>query len=333
MDNAAIGTGPFILESWERGVSTVFKKNSDFFEKGKPYLDGVTIYPNGDAAKEINAFRTGQTDVVYTDSKIDFETLKKSASDTQLQTEILTGTRLFINQTRKPLDNILVRKAMSMAIDREGAWESIYGSGEYMGYLLPTLEEWAIPLEEREKYLVYDPEEAKELLAEAGYPDGFEVSMIVTDGYGPQLVTVAEWVAEDLKAIGIKVNIEVLEYATFFSERWPKKEYDIGMGLITPVTDPSESLVPFFKSDGFRNWQGVSDPKLDEMLEQQNLILDKNERIKYMNDIERYIFENVTNHVNLFAYHVHYFKQPYVRGFDPHSNYGNIHMKNVWLDK
>jgi peptide/nickel transport system substrate-binding protein len=157
--------------------------------------------------------------------------------------------------------------------------------------------------------------------------------MIVTDGYGPQLVTLAEWVAEDLKAIGIKVNIEVLEYATFFSERWPSKEYDIGMGLITPVTDPSESLAPYFKSDGFRNWQGVNDPKLDEMLDQQNLILDKNERIKYINEIERYIFENVTNHVNLFAYHLHYFKQPYVRGFDPHSNYGNTHMKNVWLDK
>ncbi|RHW37462.1 ABC transporter substrate-binding protein [Lysinibacillus yapensis] len=333
LDNTAIGTGPFILESWKRGVEASFKKNPDYFEEGKPYLDGVTIYPNGDSMTEVNAFRTGQTDVILTDSKIDFETLKKSVPDAQIQSEIVTASRLFINQTRKPLDNILVRQAMSKAIDREGAWKSIYGNGEYNGYVMPTLEDWALPLDERKEYQEYDPEGAKELLAEAGFPDGFEVSMIVTDGYGPQLVTLAEWVAEDLKEIGIKVNIEVLEYGTFFSERWPSKEYDIGIGLVTPVTDPSDSLDPFFKSDGYRNWQGVNDPKLDEMIKQQYLIVDRDERIKYINEIERYLFENVTNHVNLFAYHIHHFKQPYVKGFDPHSNYGYLFMKNVWLDK
>jgi len=333
LDNTAIGTGPFILEKWNRNVEATYIKNPNYFEEGKPYLDQVTIFPKGDATKELNGFRTGQVDVLTTDSPMVLENAKSSIADAEIQTELYGATRLFINQTRTPLDNLLVRKAISKAIDRERAWDSIYGGGGYTGYLLPSLEEWILPLEDRKAYQEYDPEGAKELLAEAGYPDGFEISMIVTDAYGPLPVTLAEWVVEDLKAVGIKVNIEVLEYATFFSKRWPSLEYDIGIGLVTPVTDPSETLIPYFKSDGFRNWQGVNDPKLDEMLMKQDGMMNVEERKQLVNEIERYLFEEVSNHVNLVGYQLHYIKQPYVKGHTPHFLHGNAYMKNVWLDK
>lgn len=98
--------------------------------------------------------------------------------------------------------------------------------------------------------------------------------MMVTNGYGEQLVRVAQWVAEDLRNVGINVEIEVVEYAAYFSEKWPNVDYDMGVGYQTYFQEPDEWLRTQLHTDGSRNWYNISDPELDKLLDEQRTILD-----------------------------------------------------------
>lgn len=330
----AIGTGPFVLEKWEDNVQATYVKNPNFYEEGKPYLDKIIYKVVPDQGARIAAFRTGEAETIGAVSPEEIGNLLKSNPDTDI-VEVMYATQdqVYMNMEREPFDDLRVRKAISMAIDRKNMVESIYVGGEVSGPVNPSLGDWALPLEEREELQPYDPDKAKQLLAEAGYPDGFDTTVMVTDGYGEQLVRVAQWIVEDLRDIGINAEIDVVEYATYFSERWPNVDYDIGVGYQTWFQEPDEWLHTQLHSQGTRNWFNISDPELDKMLDEQRLIYDEAERKEKVYDIQRYVLENVVNPIPVTTYYVKSPKQPYVKGWEPHASYGNIHMKDVWLDK
>src|SRR5262249_16324145 len=127
------------------------------------------------------------------------------------------------------------------------------------------------------KAIPYDPSGAKQLLADAGYPNGFSVEMLTTDGYGPQFVNQARWVQEELKKIGITVTRRILACATYLSEV-QNMNYSIGWGLGTGFLTTGEWLQSLYKTGGPRNWFGVADPKLDQMIADQQSEIDKDKR-------------------------------------------------------
>lgn len=334
IDRAAIGTGPFILEKLEDNIEAVFVKNPNFYEEGKPYLDKFIIKVVPDQGARIAAFRTGEAEGIGQLSPEEWDSLMRTNPDTIREDVVMaTHTLLFLNSQREPFDNLLVRKAISLAIDRKNAAESIFGGGEVAGPVNSSLGDWALPLEEREELQPYDPEKAKELLAEAGYPDGFDTKLMTTDGYGEQPVRMAQWIVEDLKEIGINAEIEMTEYATYYTERWPKMDYDMGLGYQSYLQEADEWLYGQFHTNGAHNWFGTSDPDLDEMLEEQRRILDENERKAKVHDIQRYILEEVVNPIQLVTQYVSTPRKPYVMDVYPHASYGNIHLKDIWLDK
>lgn len=330
----AIGTGPFILEKWEDNVQATYQKNPNYFEEGKPYLDEVIYKVVPDQGTSIAAFRTGQADTMSALSPEEIGQLQKTNPDiTVFEALFATQEQLYMNMEREPFTDLRVRKAISMAVDRQSMVDAIYGGGETSGPVNPSLGDWALPLEEREELLAYNPEEAKKLLKEAGYPSGFDTTMIVTNGYGEQLVRVAQWVAEDLRNIGINVELEIVEYAAYFSERWPNVDYDMGIGYQTYFQEPDEWLRTQLHTDGARNWYNISDPELDKMLDEQRTILDLEERKEFVYEIQRYVLENLVNPIPLTTYYTKTPRQPYVRGSYPHASYGYGYLKDVWLDK
>ena len=330
----AIGTGPFVLEKWEDNVQATYKKNPKYYEEGKPYLDEVIYKVVPDQASRIAAFRTGQAEAIGSLSPEELSQLLKTNPDTTVFDALFpTQEQLYMNMEKEPFTDIRVRKAISMAVDRQSMVDAIYGGGEVSGPVNPSLGDWALPLEEREALQPYNPEEAKKLLKEAGYPNGFDTKMIVTNGYGEQLVRVAQWVAEDLRNIGINVEIEVVEYATYFSERWPKVDYDIGVGYQTYFQESDEWLRTQLHTNGSRNWYNISDPELDKMLDEQRMILDVEERKEYVHEIQRYVLENLVNPLPLSTYYTKTPRQPYTRDVYPHASYGYGYLKDVWLDK
>lgn len=329
----AIGTGPFMLEKWDKNIKASYVRNPNYFEEGKPYLDGVDIMVIPDQAARIAAFRTRQIEYMSEISPEDWENLKKTNPDTVENRKLYaTQSQLAMSMKHEKFKDVRVRQAMSMAIDRQNAVDRIYGGGEISAPVNPTMGDWSLPLEEREELLAYDPEKAKQLLADAGFPNGFDTVIMTTEAYGEELIRLAQWMAEDLKAIGINAEIEVAEYGSFI-ERWRSGDFELKVGYITRYQEVDEWLYYQFHTNGVGNYFGDSYPELDKLLEEQRVLLDVDARKAKVHEAQRYILENVLNPMPIVTQYRSMPIPSYVKGWHEHASYGNIHMKNVWLDK
>ncbi|MDP2953854.1 MAG: ABC transporter substrate-binding protein, partial [Chloroflexota bacterium] len=192
MKKDIVGTGPFKLKSYTRGVVFEQEKFADYFIPGRPYMDGIKRYVIKDSAAIFAALRTGQVLFAglrqHAVTSREQEILKKEVPGVAIQfVAVPNGTNLGMNLKRKPWDDVRVRKAASLAIDRRVGIQLLReGAAELGGYMPPG--QWGIPEEELVKMPGYRADrqgeiaEAKKLLAEAGFPNGFK-SKILTRNY------------------------------------------------------------------------------------------------------------------------------------------------------
>jgi peptide/nickel transport system substrate-binding protein len=329
-----IGTGPFMLTTWDRNVETVYDANPEYYEEGVPYVEQVRMPVVADQGARTAAFRAGETQMIAAVNPQETEALLSAVPEAELKTEIGTAPLImYVNQDREPFTDVRVRRAMSMAIDREALGESLYGSGDYTGPVNAHLVDFALPSDELAELMPYDPEAATQLLADAGYPDGFSTTLMVTPGYGPRVVNGAEWVVEDLAAIGIEAEIEVVDYAAYIGQRWANAEYDMAVGLQTPFQEADEWLRSQHHTDGSRNWWNISDPDLDVMLDEQAREMDEEARQDLAMDIQRYIIEEVSNPMQLWIGDAETIIGPTVRGYHTQPQYGFNHYAYLWLEE
>jgi peptide/nickel transport system substrate-binding protein len=329
----AIGTGPYLLERWERDRERVLTAHPDYYVEGQPYIERIEISIVPDQAAAIAAFRTGQTDFLSAltlDKNQADRILSEDPEAVLFREQGLTQTRLYMNQERAPFDDVRVRRAVALAIDRQAMVDSIRAGGSPTGPVSPTLF-GGLPAEEVARLQPHDPEQARRLLAEAGFPQGFATRMIITDGYGENVVREAQWVQQDLAEIGVRVELVVQDYATYFTESFAGKNYDMGYGLQTPMLSADEYLTGEWTSDGPRNWYGIADPQLDRMISEQRGELDRAAREQQLHEIQRYIIENVSNPVPLYVYDGLSIYAPYLHDVYPHPDYGTRHQARMWL--
>ncbi|OLT40638.1 hypothetical protein BJF85_05715 [Saccharomonospora sp. CUA-673] len=329
----AIGTGPFMLESWNRDQERVYVKNPDYFVEGQPYLDGYTTTIMPDVQAQIAALRSGKIDMMTalsTEKRQVDQLLSQVEGLQKSEEEGTTQTRVFMNAQEEPFDQLEVRRAVALAIDKQGMIDTIRSGGAVSGPITPSMF-GSMPTKDVEELLPYDPEEARRLLAEAGYPDGFQATMVVTTGYGETIVREAQWVQEDLAKVGIDVELDVQDYATYAGDTWPNGEYQISYGLQTPMLTADEYLSTEYHSDGSRNWSFVDDPTLDDLIEKQRTIADADEREQALQEIDRYVLENVATPLPLYVFNGQTLLSPRVRGWNPHPDYSTREYENIWL--
>jgi peptide/nickel transport system substrate-binding protein len=337
--STVIGTGPFMLADREIDVVTRFVRNPDYWDMGAdgeplPYLDSYDQVVINDTQQVIAQFKAGEIDILTNGIPADLrDQLVADTPDAQHNEWIDAGMgQLGVNAARPPFDDLRVRKAVSMAIDREGQGSTIWIGGTIPSNVSPALAEFALPEEERYELLPYDPEGAKALLAEAGYPDGLPATLIATDGYGARYVQATELIVEDLNAAGFDVTLELLDYSTYFGSRWPDGEFDLQFGPQTPFLEPDEWLRTQMQTDAARNWYNISDPQLDAMLDEQLTILDRDERAEKIKEIQRYALENVMNPIPTWTYLTQWSYAPEFRNFYRHASYGFPGIERAWLD-
>lgn len=335
----AIGTGPFIMTEREQDVSTIYEKNPDFWQTDEngvqlPYLDGIDWFVTSDAEQRWANLRAYEVDLAINGmSPEQKEIMLDQAGDNQYFQFLHAAPALMgLNMEMEPFTDVRVRQAMSLAIDRERMAETVIGGGTYAAPVNVHLAEFTLPEDERRDYYRYDPEEAKALLAEAGYPDGFEATMTYTDRYGTRWNRITEWVAEDLRLIGIDVTLEVLDYSTYFGSRWPDVEYEIQFGPQTPFSEPDEWLRGQYATDGGRNWYNLSDPTLDALLNEQLELVDAAERTEKILEIQRYIADNMLAPIPVWAQVTDAQYSPRLRNYWRHFSYGMPGIQHVWLD-
>lgn len=332
LSKQAIGTGPFQLDKWVPDKERVYSKNPKYHEPGKPYMDGLRIVVVPDNAAAAAALRTKTIDYVATiNDKATVQQLLKSNPDLTVFNELtFAPLMVYMNQGQKPFDDLRVRQAVAYAIDRKNMMKSLRPDGLLSGPVTPKLF-GALTPEEAEKLQPYNPEKAKQLLAEAGYPDGITTKLLVTNGYSDTVVREAQWVQQDLEKVGIKAEIDMQDYATYFTKSFAGKRYAIGAGLQTPWLTADDYLMSMWHSKGTRNWFNIADPTLDKMIEEQRGITDTGKREAALEEIQRYILANVANPYILYVYHTIVLYGSYVNNSWPAPEYGSRHLKDVWL--
>jgi len=341
---AAIGTGPFTLESYERGIKLVFKRNPDFYVQGLPYLDGIEWQITPDAAARLSLLRTGKVEFLHVHGFLQGEEaipLQQTNPELTVVKFRPLGQGLFYMRTdQPPFNDVRVRRALSLAINRPTWLEALFFNEGCIdnGPVPCALEEWRLDAKTLEpaqaKYLLgFDREEAKRLLAEAGFPKGFTTPMSHYPGYLPPWPSSYELAVDELGKIGMKIELKPQEYGDYISTTYLGKFEKLAMGPITPFLDVDDWLYGAFYPGQPNNRSHVNDPELNPMLIAQRQELDPEKRKRLVLDIQRYLADK--------AYYVYvpiglnyYAHQPYFKGTAPKEGYTLGHrLIGAWLAK
>ncbi len=220
-----IGTGPFKFVKWVQGDRIEMERYADYWNPKLPYLDKVTVKIIPDAMAQIAALKAGDVDVIGNIAAP--ETAKTLASDKRFKIGNGTSTAEVImstNNKAKPFDNKLVRQAMAHAIDRQVVVDlAMSGFGTPIGSHWSPGTPYYVDLTSK---FPHDPEKAKALLAKAGYPDGFEAKLKLPDKYEYSR-RAGEVAADMLGKVGIKLDIEIIEWGQWIERIFKKKEYQL----------------------------------------------------------------------------------------------------------
>lgn len=213
-----VGTGPFKFISWIKDDSLVYERNPDYWG-GDVYLDRLIIKVIPDATARWLALQKGEVDIIDFPSPEDLDKMKGTDGIKVIQQEGLNVGYLALNTEKAPYDNVKVRQAMNYAIDRNEIVAGVYGEAgkPAKNPLPPTMWSYNDDIEAYD----YNPEKAKELLAEAGYADGFKTeiwAMPVARPYNPNGKKVAEIMQAQLAKVGIEVDIISYEWGTYLDK-------------------------------------------------------------------------------------------------------------------
>jgi peptide/nickel transport system substrate-binding protein len=337
-DKNWVGTGPFILTDYVKDSKAILKKNPDYWQKGKPYLDTVELYFIPDESAQLAAFRSGQIDVLPSQSKNNVDAIVKSIPGAQIQAGVNTNEcGLNLNLTKAPFNNKLVRQAIQYAIDYDGLITSaLDGSGVRTGFLATQFADYgAKQVADLPKR---DIAKAKALMVQAGYPNGFKASIMQNTSAMSFAGNAVEPLVAMLKDIGIESTIVPADQATFIS-KWRALDYDMAVYLLLTGRpfDPDNSLRQAWQTGGGANFIGYSNPKMDELIKaEEDVFPDKAKRVQIIKQILG-ILEDEVPSVPLYIRSNYFVKQPYVKGWDnmadPQSASALHSLPGVWIDK
>jgi peptide/nickel transport system substrate-binding protein len=266
-----IGTGPFVLKEHTRKVRAVLARNPDYFDKGRPYIDEYTILSTPDAATRLAAFRTGQSDLHWCASVSEMETVRRTnpAAVVQEYKNLQTPFGLALAQDRAPFNDVRVRRAISMAIDRQKQVDTVYEGHGILGWGIPYIyyQDTMPTAAQLGPWWQYRPAEARKLLAEAGHPNGFETTLFYYE-YFPQMTSQVQLVQQDLKRnLNINVKISKLDYTTFYGRyvegKWDGMAWGFKTGYAVSL---DEQTYQYMHSKSTKNYFRFADPVVDDLV-------------------------------------------------------------------
>ncbi|MEI6546478.1 MAG: ABC transporter substrate-binding protein [Burkholderiales bacterium] len=345
----ANGSGPFVLTNYVNGNSQTYERNPIYFGKdsyaGKdyrlPFVDRLVVRIIKDESAQHAALRTGKLDLLQSISWSVVDELKRSAPKLKWSRWLAhSGRYLSMRMDTKPFDDIRVRRAMNMAVNKQEIVSSYYG-GNAAVFAYPQHPDYAgtfEPLESmpesiRELYR-YDPDKAKQLLAEAGYPNGFSIKVQVCT-CTLDMMDLGPLVAGYLARVGIKLEFELLEQAPFFSLLRAGKNAP-GMFFANSHGGPSTTLRKNFMPNQYSNSSHWSDPAFEEKM--QAVYRERNEaaRTKMLRELTREVLEKAP-YVWLPTPYIYSAWWPWVKNYEGEIYaggfwYGPV-FENVWIDQ
>jgi len=289
-----IGTGPFKFVEWIKGDRIVLEANPNYWQEGYPKVDKLIYRPIKEPSTRVAAIKTGEIDIIPRVSPEDAESLKGEPNITLVtypkdRVYYITFNNITSGKG-KPTENVLVRQAMNYAVDRQAIIDNIFNENAKLiaGFVVPGNLGYDPSIEP----YPYDPEKAKELLAKAGYANGFKMKMAGPSETYINFEQVLQAVAGYLKDVGIEIELEFMESGKYwsleakrelpplFGDAWSSSIGEAFPRLVGSVGGLDASYTAWY------------DPKLEQMVKQIQQTVDRKERAKLYVKIQQYMHDN-----------------------------------------
>ena len=268
-----VGTGPYVIKSWTAGDRMVLEKNPDYWNKSKQHLDRIVLKPLPDTQARFASLQSGEADIIW-DDEFDADNIVAAKKDKSMTVHTYVGSGAAvdaINTKVAPLDDVRVREALVMAIDRAKMSQALtnglsrpasnpYGDGSWV----KCKDDGALP---------YDPEKAKALLKEYGKPVNFKMIVTAT----PRGRATGQILQQFWKQIGANMEIEQIDQASF-PPRAFARQFDIIGWRIVDLADPDPQMFANFHTGSPVALANYSNPELDKLLEHARVTADRAKR-------------------------------------------------------
>jgi peptide/nickel transport system substrate-binding protein len=334
LNEKASGTGPFKLVEYIPNDHVTLTANANYWEKGFPCVDGIRYDIIPDQQAQISAFRQGNADIVVLNDPKFIPILKSDPDSTLIEPAgSVNESGLAINNAEGPTKDVRVRRALSLATDRQGVIDTVlFGYGE-IGTKISCGKEpygWCEGKDAPLPYYQYDPEEAKKLLAEAGYPNGLDLTVQVSL---PLDVQTAEILAEQWKQVGINLKIEKIADFNQQLDAYLNVKHQLSIVSMVWQPDPHSDVYQIYYSTSNINLGKFADPKLDALLDAGKTEMDVAKRIEIYKQVQQIVADQVymlypfTKPVNW-----QYIKK-YVKNYKPTANGSFSTIRYVYIEK
>ena len=344
------GTGPYMLTDFVSGNSNTYTKNPDYWDKEKiggteyklPFVDKITYRTIKDEATFITALRTGKLDMLEAIRWQNVDSLKKSAPQLKWNRWLnQSGTFMAMRvDVDSPFKDIRVRRALNYAVNKEEIVKAYYNGNaelfaypqhpDYVGYFEP-LDKQPASVQELFKY---DPAKAKKLLAEAGHPKGFSVKVQVCS-CSPDHMELLPLVAGYLEQVGVKLEIQPLEYGAFLSAMTSRKHTAAYM-MNNGHTNPTTTIRKSFVTGQQWNPSGWSDPEFDKKMDVVYQEPDEQKRMKMLREMTTHILDQAP-YIFLPTPYVYSAWWPWVKNYDGELRAGAVRpgpiYARIWVDQ
>ncbi len=320
-----IGTGPFMISDFQPGTRVLLEKNPYYWREGLPYLDAVDVRIIPDETVRRTALVTGEIDWA-------FAIPAQAVAELRTRDDVVidatpAGAYYYIgvNTTAGPLSERAVRRAISFAINRQNIVQAAeFGNAEATQDPIPSNSAWGFG------YAPYDQdvEHARELLAEAGYPDGFEMTIMPTTEV-PATIRAAQVIQADLAAVGIRAQINTLEWADWLQQQG-EGNYETYVCSWNGLVDPDDYFYAQHHTGEVFNFTGYSNPSVDELLDEARLLGDFDARYPLYEQVNQMIVDDAPYIYLYNPLQIHAYK-PYVHGFSTRSDQ-SVRFHETWME-
>jgi peptide/nickel transport system substrate-binding protein len=304
---ATVGTGPWMLDSYRPNIGMTLVRNPGYFVPGLPHIDRIELVVDEDQASRIAAFLGRKYDLgpeaSGSISRTDWNNLKDQIQKKrpglktmEFPSNVAQG--ISMRTDRPPFSDVRVRRAVAMALNRPAIIDAALDG---VGVINPphppaALRDWSIPLDQLgdgARNYKHDPVESRRLLAEAGYPRGFQ-TVLDFHSYGSNtLVDTMQLVVKDLKNVGVEAKLNQKEYGAFITTTAVGKYEGMVFGPFTPFLEPDSFLASSYLPESPRNIQKINDPVLTDMIVRQRRTQDPVKRREVIHEIQRHLARHV----------------------------------------
>ncbi|MDR7555102.1 MAG: ABC transporter substrate-binding protein [Armatimonadota bacterium] len=330
LQGAAVGTGPFRVESFEPNRLLALRRFEDYWDRGKPYLDALVFQAIPDESSLVAGLRAGQLDMVQFESGVNFKLVRHLRSLNHLQAPAIRWVVLDLVGDQEPTRHPDVRRAIALGIDREAVLRIAGdGLGRRLGVLPPAMGFWHVPVENLPNQR-RDVARAREFLQRAGLRP--PVPLVIRNIVGfPSLLASVQVIADNLKEVGFDVRVETVDIGVWIRD-WIARQSPPTMNEWGGFVDPDQAFYRHYhtppKGVDFRRW---ANPEVDRLLDEGRGTLDRTRRKQIYDRVQMLMAEDPIS-VPLYAPNLLYSMQHKVKGFRPHPTGFLYGLREVWIE-